>query len=87
MGQKLIVGRSGLAPYEPTAGTREMGEMWSVENGARRLRCALWSHPFGWELRAESKGELARSQVCRTQTEVFKTAEAWKNEAYEKGWR
>jgi hypothetical protein len=50
---------------------RELGACWVLRKGKRQARCEMWSHVFGWELRLIASGELLRSQVCRTQEEVF----------------
>jgi hypothetical protein len=77
---------SGLTPYNPDLGVYLIGDIWRLSNGVREVACRVSTHPFGWELRVESKDELARSQVCRSQKEVFDTADAWKAEAEAKGW-
>lgn len=48
--------------------------------------CRLVPHPLGWELRLEMAGALQRSQVCRSQEEIFDTSDQWKAALLEKGW-
>lgn len=48
--------------------------------------CQLWSHQFGWELRLLVDGAVQRTQVCRSQEEVFETYEGWRRAMSEKGW-
>jgi hypothetical protein len=60
--------------------------MWTMTKGQLRLRCALATHPLGWELRLSVRDELSRSQVCKTEREVFDTSDAWRAEAVTKGW-
>jgi hypothetical protein len=50
------------------------------------MRCALSTHRLGWELRLTAGSNFLRSQVCKTQTDVFETSAAWKAEAVSKGW-
>lgn len=46
----------------------------------------LWTHELGWEIRLFVAGEWQRSQVCRTQDEVFNTADEWRDALKAKGW-
>lgn len=64
-----------------------MGALFVASKDTRRLHCLLSSHPLGWEVRLQLAGELLRSQVCKHDADVFKTAETWKAEAEGKGWR
>ena len=59
--------------------------MLAFAKGKRKASCELWTHVLGWELRLVASGELLRSQVCRTQEEVFDTFEQWKAAMLEKG--
>ena len=43
-------------------------------------------HQFRWELQLILDGEFERSQVCRTQDDVFGTVEVWRAALHEKGW-
>ena len=63
-----------------------MDECFHLQKGSHQASCQLWSHQFGWELRLELAGELHRSQVCRSQEDVFNTIEEWKAALVEKGW-
>ena len=47
----------------------------------------MFSHVFGHELRLEVKGELAASQVCRTDAEILDVQERWRVAMNAKGWR
>lgn len=58
---------SGLTPYDPIHGPKEMGTMWTMTKGAQRLRCVLWTHPLGWELRVASGGQMARPSANSSQ--------------------
>ena len=71
----------GLRPYNDFSGVQALGDMWSLHRPGQTLRCALTTHPLGWELRAVVGEELMRSIVCKTQDAVFDTAAAWKAEA------
>ena len=55
----------------------ELGDAWRLHKRDREARCQLWSHEFGFELRL-TVGDLVRSQVCRSATEVLDHAEVWK---------
>jgi hypothetical protein len=50
------------------------------------MRCAVSTHALGWELRLSAGSSFSRSQVCKTQADVFATADTWKTEALSKGW-
>lgn len=68
----------------------ELAELFQLAKGNnRRVRCLIFTHQFGFELRLVfgSKAELLRSQVCRTDDEVLTTGEQWKAAMIEKGWR
>lgn len=68
---------------------KEMAELFALAKGNnRRVRCVIFTHQFGFELRLlfGSKAELLRSQVCRTDDEVLTTGEQWKTGLREKGW-
>ena len=62
-----------------------MGDMWNLKRDALTMRCALATHSLGWELRLIA-GSFLRVHVCKTETEVFDTADAWRAEAIAKGW-
>jgi hypothetical protein len=78
---------SGLARYNVVEGIQQMGEMFVASRATLRLQSALSTHPLGWELRLETAGQLVRSQVCKHEADVFKTAGTWKAEAESKGGR
>lgn len=67
-------------------GPVELGDAWTLYKGQRLARCALYSHPLGWELRL-TVGELVRSQVCRSQDEILDRQDEWKATMMERGWR
>ena len=58
---------------------KELAELFSLRQGSgtRRIRCLIYTHQFGFELKLlyGSKGELLRSQVCKTDDEVLTTGE------------
>jgi hypothetical protein len=78
--------REGLASYRHDDGIQSLGNLWAAAKDAYRLSCDLTTHPLGWELRLQVGQNLVRSQVCRTQTDVFNIADEWKREAKGKGW-
>ena len=64
-----------------------LGAMWVLHKDGKTLTCALLNHPLTpWELRLELGDELLRSQACRTETQVFDTADEWRIAAQAKGW-
>lgn len=66
---------------------RKQGELFILKKGKRTATCELWSHQFGWELRLQlPDDDMPRTQVCRTQDDVFTTFETWKAALIEKGW-
>ena len=77
---------SGLTRYDSMVGPFRAGDMWALQKDGKALRCDLWTHPLGWELRVGAGDEMARTHVCRHEADVFKTAEAWKAEAQQRGW-
>ena len=81
-----VMDHSGLMRYNPVHGVQNMGHLWVLTKGRKRLVCALHTHPTGWELRVWYGPELVRSQVCKTQDDVFFTAEKWKATALTDGW-
>lgn len=64
----------------------ELGDLFRLTKGRKTARCALWSHWSGWELRLEAAGETLQTHVCRSEEEVFSTAERWKKDMQGKGW-
>jgi hypothetical protein len=58
-----------------------LGDLFRVSKtrGDKHLEavCCLLSHQLGWELRLEVNGDLQRSEVCRSQDEVWSTSEQW----------
>ncbi|HVL65787.1 MAG TPA: hypothetical protein VM364_00865 [Vicinamibacterales bacterium] len=64
----------------------DQGEYFRLVKGERTAVCRLFTHQFGWELRLETSGDVRRTQVCRSQEDVFDTAERWKAAALALGW-
>ena len=46
----------------------------------------LWLIQLGWDIRLFVDGQFVRSQVCRTQDEVFDTIDEWQAALRQKGW-
>lgn len=65
---------------------RGLGDVWTLQRRGVTLRCALATHSLGWELRVTVGEDFARSQVCKSEPEVFDTIDAWQAEARVKGW-
>ena len=77
---------SGFVSYDPSLGVFEIGDMWVIQRRGHRARCLIATHPLGWELRVMQGANLMRSQVCKSQTEVFDAADDWKHEHTKNGW-
>lgn len=67
--------------------TQDLGEMFILKKNSRTAVCRLFSHQFGCEVRLMVGDEILRTQVCRTQEEVFTTGEQWKTAMETRGWR
>lgn len=77
---------STLRRYDYYQGPRPIGDLWTLTRDALSMRCALSTHRLGWELRLTAGATFLRSQVCKSEPEVFSVSEAWKDEAQLKGW-
>ena len=75
-----------LQKYDYYLGPKSLGDVWTLTKGQLKLRCALATHRLGWELRLTAGANFLRSQVCKSEREVFETSDAWKAEAITKGW-
>ena len=78
--------RADLVRYDFYKGPKPIGDVWTLKRGEMTMRCAVSTHALGWELRLSAGSSFSRSQVCKTQADVFTTADAWKTEALSKGW-
>lgn len=78
---------AGLTPYDPSIGPVEAGNMWTLWKRGLPLRCKVATHHLGWELRQEQGDAMSRTQVCKTQADVFDTADNWRIEAIGRGWQ
>lgn len=75
-----------LQRYDYYKGPTALGEMWTLAREKLTMRCALATHRLGWELRLTAGSNFLRSQVCKSEGEVFDTSAAWESEARAKGW-
>ena len=78
--------QSALQKYDYYKGPQKLGDMWTLTRGALTMRCALATHAHGWEIRLTAGSAFSRTHVCKTQTDVFATSDAWKAEAAAQGW-
>jgi hypothetical protein len=76
-----------LARYDYYLGPKRLGDLWTLTRGTLTLRCALSTHRLGWELRLTSGANFSRTQVCKTETDVFATSDTWRADALKQGWR
>ncbi len=66
---------------------REVAVWWTLKKGQRRAICRMFTHVFGHEMRLEVSRQLVSSEVCRTDDDVLRCQETWR-QAYEaKGWK
>lgn len=75
-----------LQRYDHFRGPQRLGDVWTLHRGAIALRCSLATHSLGWELRLTAGSAFSRSQVCKSEREVFDLRDGWKAEALAKGW-
>ena len=59
----------------------------TVVGRPREAVAELWTHEIGWELRLLVDGDFQRSQVCRSEDEVFTAIGEWRDALTAKGWR
>jgi hypothetical protein len=60
---------------------------WTLTKGTKTASCEVWSHVFGFELRALVGAEMVQSQVCRSQDDVIRVQDEWRATFEAKGWR
>jgi hypothetical protein len=75
-----------LRLYDAYRKVEILDDLWTLKRKGHTLRVQLRTHPLGWELQALVGGELHRSQVAKTEPDVFDVSEKWKAEAFAKGW-
>lgn len=66
---------------------REQALVWELRKDRRVARCALWSHPLGWEVRITVDGELLRSQAHRHEESVLRELDESRAQFVDKRWR
>ena len=75
-----------LRPYSESRKVEILGDLWSMTRKGSSLRVQLRTHPLGWELLAFVGVEMHRSQVAKTESDVFDLSGQWQAEAIAKGW-
>jgi hypothetical protein len=60
---------------------------WTLTKGTKTAVCEVWSHVFGFELRALIGPELVQSHVCRSQEDMIRVQDEWRAAFEAKGWR
>ena len=78
--------RPSIARYDSYKGPQSLEELWTLTQGALTMHCTLKTHRLGWEMKLIAGKNTVRTQICRSETEVFTTADAWQAEAIAKGW-
>lgn len=66
----------------------EVGELFVLHKNRRTAKAIVLSHQLGWEVQLliGAQLEVVRTQVCRTQEDVFGVGEQWKSAMIEWGW-
>ena len=77
--------RPALVRYDFYRGPQRLGTLWTLKRDPLEMRCALSTHRLGWELQLTA-GAFSRKETCRSESDVYKTADTWRAEALAKGW-
>jgi hypothetical protein len=75
-----------VRPYSDSRKVEILGDLWTMTRKDSTLRVQVRTHPLGWELLAFVGIEVHRSQVAKTEPDVFNVSAQWKAEATAKGW-
>ena len=75
-----------ISRYEVHRGPQKLAELWTLSRGVRDIRCALFTHPAGWELKLIAVDSAFRTRLCETSQQIHDTADRWRAEASTKGW-
>ena len=80
---------AGLKRFDAWTGVEVVGDWFVLRRDEQLARCAIRTHPSGWELRLSGvlQDGFDLTQVCRTQREVFDTGAAWRAKLAVRGWR
>jgi hypothetical protein len=81
-----VINTTDLQRYDYYRGAVLLGDLWMLQRGALKLRCAISTNKLGWELRLTAGQNFLRSQICKSEGEVASVSEAWIAEAKSKGW-
>jgi hypothetical protein len=65
---------------------QQCGLLWELKKGTHLAVCALYTHPYGGEVRIDVDGELLRSHAGRNGIELVDLGLEWKQQFSEKGW-
>jgi hypothetical protein len=76
-----------LERYDAFEGPKFLEYLWTLVREPFIIRCRLSTHREGWRLRLTGgPASFFRTQVCKTEPEVFDTSEAWRTDALHAGW-
>ena len=64
---------------------RELETLWSLSKRGKIVRCVLFSHWAGWELKIDG-ADILLTQVCRSDREIEQVAAGWRDAMRAKGW-
>jgi hypothetical protein len=66
----------------------ELGELFVMRRGRREIRCKLFSHQSGWELRLVMgvRADVMLDKVCASRDDVLRAGEQRKTALIDKGW-
>jgi hypothetical protein len=76
-----------ITPYSVHRGPQKLSDLWTVSRGVQSIRCALSTHPAGWEIKLTTDESAFRTRICETVEAVRETADTWREEATGKGWK
>ena len=74
-----------IRPYDVQRGPQKLADLWTVNRGLQSIRCALSTHPAGWELKLTAADTAFRTHLCETAEAIHDTAGKWHAEAIAKG--
>ena len=83
---KSEAGASFQRPPEFDYPAREYALVWLMTKGGNVARCALWTHPFGAELRISIGDDLFRSHASRDVNALIDMSAEWRRQFHGKGW-
>ena len=59
--------------------------LWTLTKRGKVVRCVLWSHWSGWEIKVDG-ADILLTQVVRSDNEIEQVAAGWRDAILAKGW-